>query len=835
MSKFLIIDGNSLAFRAFYALPNLTTRTGTPTGCVYGFLNMFLKVLEEYKPSHVAVAFDFSRYTFRNEIFADYKGTRSETPLDLRTQFPILKELLKLMNLKVIEMKNIEADDIIGSLAKQISGEKIILSGDKDVLQLIDNDCHVWLTKKGITEIQKVNLEVLKNEFLLTPAQVIELKALMGDNSDNIPGVNGVGPKTATNLILKYDNIENLYKSIETADISEKLKNKLLAEKEIAFMSKTLATIKTDVDVSANLEDYKLSLPFSGEVSEFIRNLDMPSLLKRSAFFDALPEEKVNITPLTKINSLSQLKDVVAGQVQAFAFNMQEDLKFAVNDSETFIIETELSLFNIPLDISQCLEILRPLFESSSIKKILYNYKTTKHFLEDNNISINGEVFDINLANYLVNFDNIPQDSVESFFSLENILKTKLKAINMEKLYHEIELPLEDLLYEMEQTGFKVDKAELALFSEKINKELEKTVSFIFKMACGNFNINSPKQLAEVLFDKLKLPTINNPKQSTGVEVLEELIDYHPIISEILRYRKLQKLKTTYVDVFLKLADKNPENIIHTSYNQTLTATGRLSSTNPNLQNIPVHDDDGKELRKVFVSRFSNGCLVSADYNQIELRLLAHFSADENLINAFNSNQDIHALTASKIFGKPIQQITPEERRSAKAVNFGIVYGISNFGLSQNIKISREEAQRYLNEFFELYPRIKTYMDENVDFAQKYGYVKTLFDRRRYIKELSSQNYQERQFGKRVAMNMPLQGTASDIIKISMLKVNKKLKELNLESKIILQIHDELVLDCPQNETATVANILKTEMETVVDLAVKLPVAVSVGKSFFEV
>lgn len=836
MDKFLIIDGNSLAFRAFFALPNLTSKNGEPTGAIYGFVNMFTKVIAELQPKFVAVAFDFSRKTFRNEIFAEYKGTRNETPPDLKTQFPMLKQLLSLMKVKVLEMKNIEADDLIGTLSKKYDCEKVILSGDRDVLQLIDPTCEVWLTKKGITEILKVNEKVLKQEFSVSPEEVIDLKALMGDSSDNIPGVSGIGPKTATKLIEQFHTIENLYENIDVADISAKLKEKLIAEKNVAYMSKTLATIKTDVEIDNVLEDFEFKLPFSQEVTDYILNLDMSSLLKKeNVFLQATPKETVKKVEVKKLNSVDELTKLCSTKHNTFSFDLSENLKFAFDNKECYIAESELTLFSVPIDLNECINVLKCEFENENITKILYNYKEVRHLLEKFNISIKGNVFDLSLANYLVKPYDVVKENVEEYASLYEILKKQLKKEDVEKLYNEIEFPLEDVLFDMENAGFKVDKQELISLSEKINGTLEEIVKDIYSLAGGEFNINSPKQLAEVLFVKLGLPCDNNKKLSTGVEILEDLESFHPIISEILRYRKLQKIKTTYLDVFQNIIAQTKDNIIHTIFNQTLTSTGRLSSSEPNLQNIPVRDEEGKEIRKIFVSRFENGMLVSADYNQIELRLLAHFSQDKNLIDGFNSGKDIHTLTASKIFNKPEQEITQNERRSAKAVNFGIVYGISSFGLARNIKVSNGEAQKYLNNFFELYPSIKTYMENNILFAERFGYVKTLFNRKRWIKELESQNFNQRQFGSRVARNMPLQGSASDIIKIAMIKVAEKIKKNNLKSVIALQIHDELVVDCPKNEIEQVKEILKTTMENVVKLDVLLPVEIDVGTSFYEI
>lgn len=840
MEKFLIIDGNNLAFRAYYALPFLTNSSGQPTGAVFGFMNMFLKVLEECQPTYILVAFDFSRKTFRNQIFADYKGTRSETPEDLRSQFPILKTLLKQMGIKVVEKEGIEADDIIGSYAKNTEKNisKIILSGDRDLLQLIDEQTEVWLSQKGITEIHKTNQEVLFKDFGVTPLQIIDLKALMGDSSDNIPGVSGIGPKTATSLISEFKSVENLYNNLESASITPKLREKLILGRESAFMSKILATIKTDCCLDYCLENLKYNLPFSQEVTGYIKDLDMSSLLRRTSFFvnSEKEEEPIKVLETKILSSLEELKAACPNQAKQFAFNVNENLIFSFGESYVYKIESEITLFSQPPELVDCLEVLKPYFENESVSKIVSNYKAQKHILSKYNIKINGDVFDINLANYLLGNKPMEETQVDRFFGQKILLEKDLVRQNLDKIYYEMEFPLEEVLYDMEEAGIVIDKTALAVFGEQLNNKLKTLTKNIYQMTGDeNFNISSPKQLATVLFEKLHLPDNNNPSHSTAVDVLNELVDYHPVITQILEYRKVQKLKTTYVDAFLNILNQTNSNKIHTIFNQTLATTGRLSSSEPNLQNIPVRDSAGKELRKAFISRFKNGFLVSADYNQIELRLLAHLSGDEKLVNAFNAGEDVHTQTAMEIFGLSKQQITPEIRRNAKAVNFGIIYGITSVGLAENTGLSRRQAQDYIQKYFEIYPDVKKYMDNNVEFAQKSGYAKTMFGRKRRIPELKSENAQTRQFGARVAKNMPLQGSASDIIKFAMLKVHKKLNELNLRSKLILQVHDELVIDCPQEELDIVKNLLKSAMENVVNLAVKLPVDVTSGPTYFDI
>ena len=837
MQKFLIIDGNSLAFRAFYALPFLTNHESTPTGAVFGFMNMFLKVVEECSPTHIAIAFDYGKKTFRNQIFADYKGTRRETPDELRTQFPILKNLLRKMNITVIEKEGFEADDIIGTLAKTLPGQKIVLSGDRDLLQLIDDNVEVWLTHKGISEIHRTDEKALLRDYGITPLQVIDLKALMGDTSDNIPGIQGIGPKTATNLIQQFESIENLYESLDNPTISAKMKEKLLAGKDSAFMSKTLATIKVDCDVGVKVEDLEYLVPFSEEVTGIIKELDMSSLLKRKNFFvdnepEVLPQKALT---LKTIGTLDELKKICEISPQKLAFNLGKDLAFSFNQDYWYKIESEITLFSQPPEIADCLKVLARFLQDKNVLKIFANYKDQKRTLAKFGFNIDGEVFDINLANYLLRNKEISEDAVDRFFSLEVLLKKDLEKQHLEKIYFEMELPLEDVLYEMEDAGFCVDKQALTLFGKEVEQKLMGLTTSIISMAGEEFNINSPKQLANILFDKLALPLGENKERSTSVEVLQKLAENHPIVTEILRYRKLQKLKSTYIDAFLQKLAESGGNVIHTVFNQTLATTGRLSSSAPNLQNLPVRHEEGKEIRKAFISRFNDGVLVSADYNQIELRLLAHLSGDEKLIAAFNAGEDIHALTAMQMFGLKKEEVTPALRRNAKAINFGIVYGISGVGLAENTGLSRHEAAEYINKYFEVYPTVKEYLDKSVLDATRKGYAKTLFGRRRRIPELKSDNHQIRQFGTRVAKNMPLQGSASDIIKFAMLKVSEAIKDKNLESKLILQIHDELIVDCPKHEEEIVKTILKNAMENVVNLSVKLPVSVESGTSYYEI
>ena len=769
--KFLIVDGNSLAYRAYYAMPFLTSPEGTNTGAVFGFFNMLLKAIEDNTPNYIAVAFDFSKHTFRTEIFKDYKGTRQETPPELREQFPIIKELLKKLKIAVFEMENIEADDIIGTLAKSSKTTKnLILSGDRDLLQLIDTNTEVLLTKHGTTSTKSMTLESLKEEMHITPSQVVDLKALMGDNSDNIPGVKGVGPKTAQDLIEAYGTLENVYKHID--ELKGSLKEKLIKDKEMAFLSYTLAKIKTDVELDFKLENLKLHYPFDVSIKEDFKRFGFGMFLKRNIYAEVKEVEEKSQSKNIEIDSLEILENLELSNT--FAFNFNGNIEFSTNSDTIYTLKKNFDLFSKSIETNDVILKLKNVLEDDSILKLTSDLKQELHLLKNLGIEVKN-VFDLKLGAYLIGGSKNITTSTNTYFELYEDIKTKLKNLDLEKLYYNIELPLLYVLYDMESAGFKINSKELLELSDKYTKELSELENSIQELAGEQFNVKSPKQLASILFDKLGLKAkFFHKKNSTNIDVLNELISEHPIVPLIIRYRKIQKLHSTYIEPYIELV-KNSGDIIHTVFNQTLTATGRLSSSEPNLQNIPVRDDEGKLLRKLFISRFDGGNIISADYNQIELRLLAHYSGDEKLVNAYKENKDIHTLTASQVFGVPESEVTPIQRRSAKAVNFGIIYGISDFGLSQNANLSRKEAKLYIEKYFATYPSVKEYMDSNVKFARENGYIKTIMGRIRRIPEINSNVYQTRQFGERVAMNMPLQGSASDIIKMAMIKVEEAL------------------------------------------------------------
>ncbi len=836
MTKFLLIDGNNIANRAFFALPFLTNKEGTPTGAVYGFANVLIKMILQEKPTHIAVAFDHSRKTFRNEIYSQYKMQRKETNPELISQFPIIKQMLQEMGIKTFEFENIEADDIIGTLSKSdcCQGfQKIILSGDRDLFQLIDKNTVIYMPQNKTSEVKKITLDNLKENFgVEKPEQVIELKGLMGDTSDNISGVKGVGEKTAISLIETYGSVAGVYSHID--EIKGKLQEKLALSKDDAFMSKTLATIKTDCELDFDLSSCATSFPFSMKVYDFFKKYDFSSLLKNNSLFSTeVSQEKVRKKSQQISIDSHVLDQLTSTNHQIFAYNLQT-MQFAFGDDKVYFLSQNYDMFGSNLTFEEVCQGLKPLFENKNITKLTFSAKSDMHTLEKLGIKLES-YFDLSLANYCISagLKNQGQDiTPDEYFEYYELYQKQMKELNVTHIYNEIELPLINILKEMEENGFKVNEKKIDELSSSFAQRLDLLSKEIFAEAGEEFNINSPKQVATILFDKLGIKSYNNKKHSTSVGVLDEL-RFIPIVDNILKYRKLAKLKNTYVDVYKNICLSSGP-IIHTTFNQALTSTGRLSSSEPNLQNIPTRDDEGRELRKLFISKFEGGKILSADYNQIELRLLADMSGEENLIEAYNNNQDIHTLTASQIFGINLQAVTADMRREAKAVNFGIIYGISDYGLSQNIKSSVAKAKAYIESYFTRYPRVKEFMNTNVESAKKEGLIRTKFGRVRKIPEINSAKYQTRSFGERVAMNMPLQGTASDIIKIAMQKVAKSFKEHSLKSQLILQIHDELIVDVFKGEEEIVSRIVTQEMQNVTSLKVPLVVSVGIGESLYD-
>ena len=810
-------------------MPYLSNRQKQPSGAVFGFANLLVKLIVEQKPDYIAVAFDHARQTFRNEIYADYKGTRKETPPDLRSQFPVIKEMLNIMGIKVFECAGIEADDIIGTLAKKSGVQNILVSGDRDLLQLIDDNSSVWLTRKGVTEIEKYDEMALNEKFGLKPSGIIDLKALMGDSSDNIPGVAGVGEKTALSLLASFESLDGVYENIYK--LAGKLKEKLQNDKDKAYMSKTLATIKTDCEIDFCLEDCKYSFPFMQNTFDFFEEWGFRSLTgRKDLFVESARSSKIEIKRIC-FESIQQVKEFASKIKDVFCYDFSK-LEFYGSGDELYYIKKEIDLFSNTIDFGEVIEIFKGVFENKNILKITNSSKEDMKILRKYGVKLLN-YFDIEIARYVLyaGLAKLPIASTEEFISTKTELEKKMQESNVEKIYNEIEIPLVEVLVDMEEEGFKIDEENLKQLSEKYDNELLQLKEKIFSLAGVEFNVNSPKQVAEVLFGRLGLSSYNNKKQSTNFAILDEMRDQHEIVEYIITYRKVYKLVSTYIKVYESICSTSGA-IVHTSFNQTLTSTGRLSSSEPNMQNIPTRDEEGKNLRKIFISKYENGEIISADYSQIELRLLANLAEEDGMIDAYKHGIDIHTKTASEIFGVSVDQVTSSQRRDAKAVNFGIIYGISDYGLSQNIKTSRLKAKQYIDSYFERYPKIKEFMDKNIAFAKENSMIKSYFGRIRHIPEMSSANANVKKFGERVAMNMPLQGTASDIIKMAMIEMYKRLQRM--KSHVILQIHDELIVDSPADEVEEVKSLLKSCMENVCKFVVPLTVSVSSGKNLFE-
>ena len=841
--KLVLIDGNSLFNRAFYALPLLNNSDGEYSNAVYGFCNILIKLIEAEKPKYIAVAFDMGFPTFRHKMYKDYKAGRAKMPDELACQLPILKNVLNAMNIKFVEQKGIEADDLVGTLSRKFDLPTIIISGDRDLFQLVNDRVSVWFTKKGITDTIVVTPQNIVDVYGVRANQVVDLKSIMGDSSDNIKGVAGIGEKGAKKLIETYGSLAGVYEHLD--EITGKQKENLINGKESALLSQQLATINTSVPLEIELADLEYNFPFDKSVFDLFNRYEFRSIVKRAELFD-LSEVTItkNVANKKTIESEDDLNLLVESmkQVKEFSIFVDDDIHLAVSKFEENVIDTT------KLGAENVLQKLKPFLEDENIKKIVLNSKVLKHKLANFNIALKDVETDCNLALYLLSgskkTDYSCTDYAEKFgydkdfvavalFGSKQKLFEKLEQEGMTNLYFDVELPLVDVLFDMEQNGFKVDRNTLKTLAEEYNAELETLTRKIYEDAGEEFNINSPKALGVVLFEKLGLKHGSKSKMSTSADVLVKYAGLHPIIDKILRYRKIKKLYGTYIEPFLNLADEKT-GLIHTIFNQTLTATGRLSSSEPNLQNIPIRDEEGKNLRKAFVSRFENGLIVTSDYSQIELRLLAHCSGDEKLQYAYHNNIDIHSQTASDIYGVSLDCVTPAMRRDAKTVNFGILYGISDYGLSQNLNVSRKEAKIIIDRYFDTYKSVHNYMDKNIEKARKLGYVSTLLGRRRKIAEINSSNALTRQFGERAAMNMPLQGTASDIIKIAMVNVQKELLARNLKSKLILQIHDELIVDCTSGEEEIVKQILKDKMENAVKLSIPLTVDIESGKNWFE-
>lgn len=851
MKELVLIDGNSLLNRAFYATKLLTTRDGTPTNAVFGFIKLLLKIIQDNKPDRLIVTFDLKAPTFRHKMYDGYKATRKPMPDDLVVQVGMLKSLLHSMNITMCEKEGYEADDLIGTLSHAFSDtHSIVITGDRDAYQLVDDLTDVFITKTGVSELLKLNKNNFEQLIGYKPSQVIDMKALMGDSSDNIPGVPGVGEKTALNLLLKYGTLDNVYSNLE--DITGAVKTKLENGKESAYLSRRLATIDRQVPLETSENEGEICMPFTQEVRNQFLKLEFTSLLKLN-IFETEADKKTDVHPR------AETKSVVIAEADQFLNDFVPNLFSAVKagdqyhffaDGKEYILRPARTLLDEGLHATDTGRILKSLFEKKDKKVILYGKKDFRHALAKEQVELACDCEDVSLIRYLVDFngkdenlgdilrgygydDTAPASGV--FFLYED-LSAKLQSEKLEKLYKDIELPLADVLFDMESEGVRIDLETSKQFEKRYREEIARLTNEIYKQAGENFNINSPMQLGKILFEKLQLPAPKKSKRgtySTSADILEKLAGEYKIVRDVLDCRHFQKLLSTYIDGFKPLIDP-ATGLVHTTYNQVLTTTGRLSSTNPNLQNIPVRDDEGRELRKLFVARSSDRILIDADYSQIELRLLAHFSGCKELIEAYRENRDIHALTASQVFGVPLESVTPSQRRAAKAVNFGIIYGISEFGLASGLNISNKQAGEYIRKYFETYSDVKKYMDSNVSYAREHGYVTTLLGRKRVIPEIKSSNYNLRSFGERAAMNMPLQGSSADIIKIAMCNVFDRLKKEGLRSKMILQVHDELVIDAYESEREAVTEILRTEMENAVQLKVPLTVEVHSGRNWYE-
>lgn len=839
--KLVLIDGNSILNRAYFAMQPLNDIEGRNVNGVYGFIRILLKVVDDYAPDKLIVAFDLKGRNFRKDIYPEYKANRHGMPDDLAQQMPILHKLLKLLRVTVVEKAGVEADDIIGTISSAFGGESYIVSGDRDMLQLVSDKTTVLLTKKGVTEVEKLTPESLREIYQLTPKQVIEYKALRGDTSDNIPGVKGVGEKTAMQLLAKYGDIDVLYQNVENEKGS--LHDKLVQNKDMAYVSRTLATIVTDLDIEYDVENADLPL-FTSEAKAYLEKLQFRSVIAKLSSGDNSVDDKIVEVTTEEVKTVEELQTVISEMEKSkyFAFYMSDDCVFLSDNSEKQYKIALSHNFLDELSDQTVWESLQPLL-SSQTEKAVYDVKALRHGLEPLDVSLNNVKYDVCLMQYLVEYRAYKdlqglcqayhyEELGAGIFELAKKLQGQLKEHNVESLYYDVELPLSDLLYRMENEGVKVDVELLDAMSQDFRKRLDEITAEIHSLAGEKFNVNSPMQLSNILFDKLQLPhgkKTHREYYTTNNEVLEKIVDKHPIVAKILEHRKLAKVLNTYVDGLKPFIKRG---LVHTTFNQTLTSTGRLSSSDPNLQNIPIRTELGKEVRKLFRSKY--GTFVGADYSQIELRLLAAFSKDENLLSSFINGEDIHTRVASELMGIPAELVNKDMRRMAKAVNFGIIYGISDFGLSQNAGISVARARDYIALYFERFPKIKSYLDGLVTQAKESGYVSTLTGRSRQIPEIKSSNYNLRMFGERAAMNMPLQGSAADIMKIAMLKVDTAMQRKNLKSKIVLQIHDELIVDCYPEEAETVKKIIKEQMENAVNLACPLTVETEEGENLYE-
>jgi len=823
-NTFILIDGNSLINRAFFAVPPLNAACGTPTNAIYGFINMLLKAISDYAPTHVCVAFDLKAKTFRHKMFSEYKAHRKSMAEELAVQIPILKDILGKMGIKIAQKEGYEADDIIGTLAKE-GDDVIIITGDKDAFQLIDKTTRVAYTKKGISLIELFDEAKFWAEYDFEPKKLIDYKAIMGDSSDNIPGVDGIGDKGARGLIIEYGGLEGVYEGLE--EMKEGMRLKLENGRDNAFLSYKLATIDRGVELEFGMDECGFCMPFDDGVKAEFKRLGLNSLLKREELFgssankgqdeieDVTEDKMVYIEVFDEEKLIDIAKMIDSRPPKTVLFDINTDI-VVVADGTHYSIKLQQDLLSQGLNYDTALKILAPMLCNPAILKLVFDAKALLKKIEINNY------FDIKLANYLLG-----DDSLQDYQALDTLLKQK----GMDKLYYDLELPLIKVLLSMEQAGFKLDTKLLNTLGQEFEARLKEISLDIFALAGTEFNINSPKQLASILFDNLSIPYPKKSKSySTAAEILEPLASHYPVVQRILDYRSLFKLHSTYIEGLKKLADFN--GVIRTEFKQTVISTGRLSSVNPNLQNIPVREEEGKRLRALFVAKEGYE-LVAADYSQIELRLLAHFSLDPILCAAFFNDEDIHKETAKKVFG--VDQPSQGQRNEAKAVNFGIIYGISDFGLASQLGIGHYKAKALIDNYFAQFGKVKEYLDESIRAAKESGYAVTMLGRRRSLPELASSNVALRKFGERAAMNMPLQGSAADIIKLAMIKVFDRLKqELGDEARLILQVHDELIIETKSELVTQVKQILQECMEGCISLNVPLKVDIASGKSWLE-
>lgn len=866
--KIVLIDGHSILNRAFYGVPDLTTPEGLHTNAVYGFLNIMFKILDEEKPEYLTVTFDVHAPTFRHEMFSEYKGTRKPMAEELRQQVPVIKEVLEAMNISTIEKAGLEADDLLGTLSRMCeeSGMDVsIISGDRDTLQLATEHVKIRIpkTKQGKTEIENYYAADVVERYKVTPREFIDVKALMGDSADNIPGVPGIGEKTATKIIMEYQTIENAY--AHASELKPPRASKNIQEFwEQAKMSKVLATIETHADFEFDIEKAHYENPYTEESYKIFERLRFKNMLGRFSIetkenkIEKIFREVTEKEEIERIFAMAEKAQCVGVALSKDEGNVLPLFAHPSGFGRIAIAWSEKDVVTIPCDLSTDMEFLFAKLSHVAEKVSCFSVCGLKEILPYIKNVKQSSAFDVIVAAYLLNplkSDYTYEDVAEQYlgiaggiqaelnvkccyeaytaFAAASVLDNKLKEAEMDRLFYEIEMPLVFTLYEMESAGVKVEAEALKLYGDQLGEQIIQLEHQIYEMAGEEFNINSPKQLGVILFEKLNMPHAKKTKTgySTAADVLEKLAEEYPIVSKILEYRQLAKLKSTYADglaVFI-----GDDGRIHGKFNQTVTATGRLSSTEPNLQNIPVRMELGRMIRKVFVPK-EDCVFVDADYSQIELRVLAHCSGDEQLIKAYREATDIHRMTASQVFHTPFDEVTDLQRRNAKAVNFGIVYGISSFGLSMDLSITRKEAAEYIEHYFETYPGVKKFLDDSVENAKEKGYAVTLFGRRRPVPELKSSNFMQRNFGERVAMNAPIQGTAADIMKIAMIDVHKELKKRNMKSRMILQVHDELLIEAECSEVDEVKEILRDKMENAVKLSVPLIVDMHTGKNWYE-